>query len=260
MSTLAAISMVVNRGGRTILHSISVAFESGKVTAVLGPNGAGKSTLLASLAGLLRTQSGEARLDNECVSRMPAALRARRIGFLPQIPEIAWPVDVETLVALGRIPHRAVASQAENERAISAALNITGTAAWAARDITTLSGGERARVLFARLLAGEPQWMLADEPFAGLDPAHQFETAELLRSFAAQGRGVVLTLHDLTLAAQVADRVVLMCDGQILADGAPSEALTPETLLVAYGIETQWIKLAKPAAAPMIAIVGRHRG
>lgn len=260
MSTLSASALTVNRGGRSILHSISVAFASGQVTAVLGPNGAGKSTLLATLAGLLPAAQGDVRLGDEAVARMPPRLRARRIGFLPQLPEIAWPVDVETLVSLGRIPYQRHASKAENEQAVARALALTGTADWSSRDVTTLSGGERARVLFARLLAGEPEWMLADEPFAGLDPAHQFETAELLRSFAAAGRGVIFTLHDLTLAARVADRIVLMCEGRIMADGTPHEALTPATLLEAYGIEAHWVAGARSELPPMIAIVGRHRG
>lgn len=259
MSLLTAASILVKRGDRTILPSISVALASGKVIAVLGPNGTGKSTLLACLAGLLPPVSGKVWLDNEAVSQMAPSVRARRIGFLPQLAEIAWPVDVETLVGLGRIPHRSVASASDHQRAVAQAMRITGTAAWAARDVTTLSGGERARVLFARLLAGEPEWILADEPFAGLDPAHQFETAELLRSFAAAGRGVVFTLHDLTLAARVADRVILMCDGKIQADGPPDEALTSEALRVAYGIEAHWVQGSRSGAPPQIAIVGRHR-
>ena len=256
---LAASNLTIIRGTREILHSISVTFESGRVTAVLGPNGAGKSTLLASLAGLLRATPGAARLNDQSISELPSLARAQRIGFLPQNPEIAWAVDVETLVGLGRIPHRHDSTRAQDTAAIADAMCITATAQWASRDVTTLSGGERARVLLARVLAGEPEWILADEPFAGLDPAHQFETAEMLRTLAARGRGVIVTLHDLTLATQVADRVIVLCDGRLVADGAPRDALSPETLMSAYGIEARWIEDRPNGIDPMIAITGLRR-
>ena len=259
MSTLAASNLTVTRGEREILHAIDIAFESGRVTALLGPNGAGKSTLLASLAGLLRPTSGAARLNDQSISELSSLSRAQRIGFLPQNPEIAWAVDVETLVGLGRIPHRHHSTKAQDAEAIANALHITATAQWSSRDVTTLSGGERARVLLARVLAGQPQWILADEPFAGLDPSHQFETAEMLQTLAAQGRGVIVTLHDLTLAARIADRVIVMCDGRVVSDGAPRDALSAETLLSAYGIEARWIEDRLAEAAPIIAITGRRR-
>jgi ABC-type cobalamin/Fe3+-siderophores transport system ATPase subunit len=255
MSVLVASNLTVNRGGREILRSLDVAFESGFVTAVLGPNGSGKSTLLATLAGLLRANGGGVRLDEQNIATLPALVRAQRLGFLHQNPEIVWAVDVETVVGLGRIPHRHVSTKAHDAEAVSEALRITGTAEWATRDVTTLSGGERARVLLARVLAGEPEWILADEPFAGLDPAHQFETAEMFRALAAQGRGVVVTLHDLTLAARVADRVIVLTDGRVIADGPPRTALSTDILMNAYGIEARWID----DAAPMIAITGRRQ-
>jgi iron complex transport system ATP-binding protein len=255
MSALVASNLMVKRGGREILRSLDVAFESGYVTAVLGPNGSGKSTLLATLAGLLRADAGSVRLDNQNIATLPALVRAQRIGFLHQNPEIMWAVDVETVVGLGRIPHRHISTRAHDLEAIAEALRVTGTGEWAARDVTTLSGGERARVLLARVLAGEPEWILADEPFAGLDPAHQFETAEMFRALAAQSRGVVVTLHDLTLAARIADRVIVLADGRIVADGPPRSALSTDTLMSAYGIEARWID----DATPMIAITGRRR-
>jgi iron complex transport system ATP-binding protein len=123
--------------------------------------------------------------------------------------------------------------------------------------VTTLSGGERARVLLARVLAGESEWILADEPFTGLDPSHQFEAAELLRSVADQGGGVVITIHDLTLAARIADRVVILDGGRVVADGAPQAALTPQILRNVYGIDADWIADSRGTKAPIIAIHGR---
>ncbi len=258
MSTLSASTLTVLRGGRKLLRSVNVSFETGCLTAILGPNGAGKSTLLNCLAGLLSPESGTVRVGPQALSHLPPRVRARQIGFLPQVPEIAWSIDVHTLVGLGRIPHGRAASDSEHAAAVARALDLTGTATWATREVHTLSGGERARVLFARVLAGESQWILADEPFAGLDPAYQFEMAALLRELAKTGRGVVFTVHDLTLAARIADRIVLMCDGEIVADGAPADALTPETLKRAYGIEAKWVNAHGSELPPFIAILGRH--
>ena len=257
-SRLRAAELTFERCGRRILDSIAVQFASGSVTAVLGPNGAGKSTLLSCMVGLLRPSRGAVDLDETPLVSLAADERARRIAFLPQIAEISWPVDVATLVALGRIPFRHRASDAENEAAVRRAMQATRTTQWSQRTVTSLSGGERARVLLARVLAGESDWILADEPFVGLDPAHQFEAADLLRSLATQGHGVVLTIHDLALAARIADRVVVLHHGRIVADGTPEAALTPPTLREVYGIDAQWV--ARERGTPLIAIHGRHAG
>lgn len=256
---LRAVQLNCERTGRRILDAIDVELAAGNVTAVLGPNGAGKSTLLACMAGLLRPSHGAVDLDGAPLATLASDERARRIAFLPQIPEISWPVDVATLVGLGRIPHRHRASDADNAAAVLRAMHATHVAQWSQRIVTTLSGGERARVLLARVLAGESDWILADEPFAGLDPAHQFEAADLLRSLANQGRGVVLTIHDLALAARIADRVIMLHRGRIVADGTPEAALTPATLREVYGIEAQWLSV-RDRGTPLIAIHGRHAG
>lgn len=245
------------RGSRVVLDSIDLQLQSGGVTAVLGPNGAGKSTLLSCIAGLLRPERGTVELDGASLQSFPAMQRARRIAFLPQTPEIAWAVDVQTLVSLGRIPFQGISSDAEDQAAVARAMDKTEVTQWANRTVTTLSGGERARVLLARVLAGESDWILADEPFTGLDPSHQFEAAELLRSVADQGGGVVITIHDLTLAARIADRVVILNDGHIVADGTPQTALTPQILRDVYSIDAQWLTDPTSATPPMIAIHGR---
>jgi iron complex transport system ATP-binding protein len=245
------------RGSRVVLDSIDLHLQSGRVTAVLGPNGAGKSTLLSCIAGLLRPERGSVELDGTSLLSLPAMQRARRIAFLPQTPEIAWAVDVQTLVGLGRIPYHGISSDEEDRAAVTRAMAKTEVSQWADRPVTTLSGGERARVLLARVLAGESDWILADEPFTGLDPSHQFEAAELLRSIADQGGGVVLTIHDLTLAARIADRVVILDGGRIVADGSPQAALTPQILRDVYNIDAQWLVDHSGATPPMIAIHGR---
>jgi iron complex transport system ATP-binding protein len=257
VSNLRISGLQFRRGSRVVLDDIDLDLKSGAITAVLGPNGAGKSTLLSCIAGLLRPERGCVELDGTSLLSLPAMQRARRIAFLPQTPEIAWAVDVQTLVSLGRIPFQGISSDAEDRLAVARAMEKTEVSQWAERAVTTLSGGERARVLLARVLAGESEWILADEPFTGLDPSHQFEAAELLRSVADQGGGVVITIHDLTLAARIADRVVILDGGRVVADGAPQAALTPQILRNVYGIDADWIADSRGTKAPIIAIHGR---
>jgi iron complex transport system ATP-binding protein len=260
MSTLEVQQLSFRHGARAVLKSIQLSLATDQLTAVLGPNGAGKSTLLGCIAGLLKPQAGTVLLDGMNIRDMPAKERARQLAFLPQLPEIAWPIDVETLVELGRTPYLGFASDAENHAAVARAMQLTATSQWAHRPITELSGGERARVLLARVFATQSRWILADEPFAGLDPAHQFEAAELLRAHAREGRGVLLTIHDLSLAARIADRIVLLNDGKIVADGAPETTLTPAALRQVYGVETEWLVATSRHKTPVIAIHGRYAG
>jgi iron complex transport system ATP-binding protein len=238
-SILEARGLTLKRGRREILAGLDLSLRAGEVTALVGPNGAGKSTLLAGLCGLLPPIAGAVRLDGQDLSALPPMARARRIGFLPQMPEIAWPLEVRILVGLGRTPHiGARGLSAADARIIDAALEEAGAADLAERDASTLSGGERARVMIARVLAGEPDWLLADEPLAGLDPGCQIDAAETLVRRARAGCGVVLTLHDLTLAARIADRVLVLAEGRLLADGPPEVALVPDVLARAFAVRT----------------------
>ena len=256
MSTIRVSHLDFRRGARPILKDIDLTFAAGSITAVLGPNGAGKSTLLACMAGLLEPHAGTIELDGAELRALRGRDRAQRIAFLPQTPEIAWPIDVETLVGLGRIPYAGTAADSTNRAAIARAMEMTAVSPWARRIVTELSGGERARVLLARVFAGTSQWILADEPFTGLDPAHQFEAAELLRIFAGNGGGVVLTIHDLSLAARIADRIVVLNEGCIATEGPPEVALDPAILRRVYGVESEWI-VAGARHTPVIAIHGR---
>ncbi len=249
--------LTFHRRDRAILRDIRLLLQPGAVTAVLGPNGAGKSTLLECIVGLLKPSSGTVSVSEVEVATIPSEERARKIAFLQQTPEIAWPIDVENLVALGRIPHQRRASAQENAAAVQRAMKKTHTAQWAKQIVTELSGGERARVLLARLFATEARWILADEPFAGLDPLHQFEAADLLREFTVAGGGVVLTVHDLSLAARIADRVVLLNDGRVVADDVPEVALNAANLREVYGVDTEWLRASAPQRTPVIAIRGR---
>jgi iron complex transport system ATP-binding protein len=255
---LSARDLHVRLGEREVLDGVSLDFAAGVVTAIVGPNGAGKSTLLNCLCGLRRPDVGVMMLDGSLLANLPLKARARRIAFLPQTPEISWAVDVRTFVGLGRIPHQgAFGLGREDEAAVEEAIAATGVEALAERVINTLSGGERARVLIARALAGWTDWILADEPLTGLDLGHAFDAVDLFRDLAeAQGKGVIVTLHDLPLAARAADRVIVLSDGKVLADGAPRDALTPRVLAEAYGVEARMID---GAGGPILDVAGRVR-
>jgi len=243
MSVLASEALAKSLGGRTVLRDVSLSLAGGSVVGLLGPNGAGKSTLLRLLVGLLEPDGGRVTLDGQPLSTIPDRERARRIAYLPQDGVVHWDLTVEAVVALGRIPHRGAPTifasdpvAPADRAAIDAAMRLTDVTAFARRPLATLSGGERARVLLARALAGEPRILLADEPVAGLDPAHALDAMARLRGVAANGTLVVVVLHDLAMAGRFCDRIVLLHEGRVDADGAPAEVLTPEALARVYGV------------------------
>ena len=224
----------VDLGRRRVLDSVSVTFDPGKVTVILGANGAGKTTVLRAAAGLVRPTNGAVTIDGTDIRTMPLGARARAIGYLPQQGEVAWNMPARDVVALGRLPHRA--GESADTIAIAAALGATDALGLADRPIGELSGGERARILLARVLAGDPAWLLVDEPLASLDPAHQLDLLDRLRAVAAQGKGVVVVLHDLIQAARVADNAILVAAGTVVAAGSAAEVLTPERLGSLFGV------------------------
>jgi len=234
--TLAAKALSVRLGGTEVLRAVDCALLSGTITAICGPNGAGKSTLLSALAGLIAPTTGKALLDGDRLLQLHPRERAKRIGYLPQDGEVAWDLSVRNLVALGRLPHRDA-----GEAAIEAAIAGCGLTELAARPVSTLSGGEKARTLLARVLAGEPRWILADEPLAALDLGHQLALLERLRAAAKTGAGVVLVLHDLPLAMNHADRVLVLDRGTVAADGAPAAALSEATISRIWGVTARWL-------------------
>lgn len=238
---LAAEGLALTRGQGAVIAGLDAALRPGTITAILGPNGAGKSSLLMGLAGLLEPAAGRVLLGGQSLAALPPRLRAQAIGYLPQTPEIAWDVSVRNLVALGRLPWGD-----EGAGQIEAALAALGLEPLARRPASRLSGGERARVLLARVLAGTPQWILADEPLAALDLAHQLSLITHLKSCAAAGQGVVVVLHDLALAMNHADRVLVLDQGKLIADGAPASALTPEVIAAVWGVRMEW--LGQPGA------------
>ena len=227
------------------LDRVSVDLAPGTVTAIVGPNGAGKSTLLAALAGLI---PGPVTLDDTHLSGLTARDRALMLGFLPQGGDVAWNLSVDTLVRLGRLPHRT--GRIADDRAVATALADLALDLLAQRPVGTLSGGERARVLLARVLAGDPLWVLADEPLASLDLAHARALLAHFRQLADAGKGVVLVLHDLSQAMNHADHVVVLNRGRVAAAGHPETTLAPDVIARVWGVMPRW--LGEPGARALI--------
>lgn len=240
MTLLSVRGIQVRRGGRPVLSDVDLSVAAGECVGLIGPNGAGKSTLLSVMAGLLSPGAGTVELEGTALSGWSRPDRARRIGYLEQGATCHWPLTVERVVTLGRLPHAPPwnGEAAADRLAITRAMEQCDVAGLADRNVTALSGGERARVMLARALAGEPRLLLADEPAAGLDPYHQLQVMELLASLAADGMGVVVVLHDLTLALRHCTRLCLL-DGQgrVAADGEPGRVLDSGVVENVYGID-----------------------
>jgi iron complex transport system ATP-binding protein len=228
------------------LNGVTAALRPGEVTAICGPNGAGKSSLLECLAGLLLPEQGFVALDGIRLPSLHPRRRAQAMGYLPQTGEIAWDVSVRNLVALGRLPYRD-----KGLDQIDAALCALDLQTLAGRAVSTLSGGEKARALLARVLAGEPRWILADEPLAALDLGHQAALVGHFSAAARSGAGVVVVVHDLALAMNHAARVLVLDRGQLVADDVPDAALDIALIERVWGVSARWI--GEPGARALVS-------
>ena len=238
-TALAVRGLVSRREHAVVLDGIDLAFESGQVTAIVGPNGAGKTTLLRHLAGLDAPTAGRVELRGQPLASLAPALRASSIAYLPQAASAYWPLRARDLVALGRLPHGADLSRPlriQDADAVQRALERVDGVGLADRPIDTMSQGERARMMMARALATEAAVFLADEPVASLDPAYALEAMSILRAEAARGACVIVVLHDLGLAARFADRIVVLANHKVAADGPPGVALAAGVIDSAYGV------------------------
>ena len=245
MSLLTLTAVSARLGQRAVLEALSLSLQAGEVLGVVGPNGAGKSSLLRAIAGLLPLQHGEVWFAGQALSTLDRQARARSLGYLPQNPQILWPLTVRELVALGRRPHAGRASAAAAAAAIDAALEAFELTGFAARPARALSGGEQMRVHLARLHAGQHALLLVDEPTAALDPRAQLQVLSALRALAAAGCGVLLVLHDLSLAARYCDRLLVLADGQAVVCDSPAIALSDARLAAVFGVRGIWQQTAQ---------------
>lgn len=236
---LDATHISIARQTTQILDNVDIDVHRGEFLGLVGPNGAGKSTLISVLAGLDAPDHGNVFVDGININRISLKQRAQKMALLEQLSEIHWPVSVERLVALGRLPHLQGWQKLNDAdmAVVHQALLKTDCLQLKDRAANTLSGGEQSLVLLARVLASEPEILFADEPIAALDLGHQLQTMELLRNFAACSSACVAVLHDLSLAARFCDRLILLHHGRVVADGTPKNVLTDENLARVYGVE-----------------------
>lgn len=236
---LAVEGMRFGYGARPILSEVSFAIETGTIVGVMGPNGAGKSTLLRLLGGTLIADAGTIRLGARALQEIPPRERAQRIAIVPQESRIPFSFSALEVVLMGRAPYLPpFGFERHSDIAIAReAMRRTDCEELAERDVTTLSGGEHQRIILARALAQEPQLLLLDEPLGALDIRHSTNFLALLRSLKErEGQTIVCAMHDPNAAAALCDRIVLLADGGIAADGTPETTLTPEIIQRVFGI------------------------
>ncbi len=257
MTALEIENLSVALGGREVLADVSLTCARGELVGIMGPNGSGKSTLMRAAAGLVPLSAGRIALDGKALAAWRREDLARELAYLPQGGQAHWPLSVRALVSLGRLPHanRFARPTKDDEAAVARAMKACDVEHLAERPVTKLSGGERARALLARALSSEARILLADEPFAQLDPHHQLHAMEVLQAQAANGALVVVVLHDLSIAARHCSRVILMSDGRIASDGEPAHVLSGENLRKTFGIDAF---IGEHAGAPVILPLRRR--
>jgi len=241
MTLIEAQGLVVERTHRRVLDRVDFTLDAGEFVGVVGPNGAGKTTLLRSLLGLQATHTGTVKLEGTLISDISRPHFARTIGYLPQGAAFHWPLTVGRAVGLGRHPHRPplLGMTTEDERAIHNAMDTAGISEFADRRVDRLSGGECMRVHLARLLAGGHRGILADEPTTSLDAKYQLHFLSVLKQQAANGVGVMVSLHDLSLATRFCDRLVVLQGGRVVATDIPERALDDATLATVFEVRAE---------------------
>ncbi|BBC72054.1 conserved hypothetical protein [Altererythrobacter sp. B11] len=239
MTVLRAEGVTIRRGGRAILDGITLEGRGGMLLALIGPNGAGKSTLMSVIAGLLSPDGGKVTLDGAPLPAMGRRALAEARAYLPQNPRAEWPLSVERLVALGLTPRLPAFGRlpAAMEARVAEAIMQFDMSEQAQQPVTTLSGGELARVMLARAVVGDPRIVMADEPLAGLDPRHALESAARLRALADSGKLVITALQELTIAARFATHLGVMREGRLVAFGTTGETLSSTLLREVFEVE-----------------------
>jgi len=251
MSALIARGVSVELGGRPVLRDVSLSIEPGQVLALVGPNGAGKSTLLSVLSGERAPTSGTVTLDDRMLSSFSPLELARRRSVLTQENQLSFPFRVLDVIRMGRAPWNRTDELASDATMVGLAAERADVAHLANRRFTELSGGERARVSLARVLAQDTGIVFLDEPTAALDLRHQEDVLRIARDLALAGRAVVVVVHDLSLAGAVADRVALLSAGALVSLGSPAEVLTAEAISEVYGLAVRVLEVdGRPLVVP----------
>ncbi len=233
------------------LHEATFELPPSGMVAIAGPNGAGKSTLLGIMAGLRQPYLGSCKYDGTEVRQWRRRDYARRVAFLPQTFRLEFPFTAEQVVLMGRTPYAGGWFESPlDHAAVARAMETTDTLAFRARDFRSLSGGERQLVILASALAQEPDTLLLDEPTTFLDLKHQLAMYRLLADFSRNGKLVVAVTHDLNLALQFSDRVMVLHHGRIAADGGPSDVLDPDLIENVFGVHAHL--LPRPQGRPWI--------
>lgn len=244
MSRLSVQKMSLQIEDAQILSDVSLSLETGKVVGLIGPNGAGKSMLLKSILGLIDDAHGIVKIDEHDFFELGEKERARHIAYAPQGAPVHWPLMVGNLVSLGRIPHlNPWQSTSSNDQQLTLeAMQKTDVAHLSSRLATSLSGGERARVMLARAMVTNSDFLFADEPIEALDPYHQIKIMQILKDLARDGKSVLVVLHDLNFANQFCDELVLLNKGQVMASGTVEDVLTDQNIKDAYHINVNRIE------------------
>lgn len=260
MTRIEATDVACSYGSRSVFQDLSVSVDSGKILALLGPNGSGKTTALRALARLLRPRRGRVAIEDQDVWRLRAGRVARNLAMSPQAERREWPITVEQIVLLGRAPHRGwfLPYNSEDRRAADEAIENCSLTSLRDRPVTELSGGEWRRVILARTLAQQPRILLLDEPLSGLDLRFQYELLSLLKDLSSEREmAVIVTMHDLNLAAMLADEIGLLADGRLMTCGPPVQTLTAENILEAFRVDVTVLKhpvYGTPLIAPLLEI------
>jgi iron complex transport system ATP-binding protein len=257
---LEARGLTLGYADTAVVRDLDLRVPHGEVTVIVGANACGKSTLLRGMARLLRPLAGAVLLDGEAIHRLPTRQVARTLGLLPQTPAAPEGVTVADLVGRGRHPHQGAFRRwsSQDERAVTEALELTGTLDLADRVVDELSGGQRQRVWIAMVLAQGTDLLLLDEPTTYLDLAHQVDMLDLVADLnRLRGTTVAMVLHDLNLSARYADQLVALKDGRVVACGPPAEVVTEETVRTVFGLDSRVI--ADPVShTPLVVPLGRH--
>lgn len=250
-------SLKVNYGKKTVITNMDVTFNKSDITAIIGPNGSGKSTLLKAMGRLLKPVSGNILIEGQSIASLNDKLIAQKVGVLPQAPTAPLDTPVHCLVSYGRTPHNSVFSRftKEDRETVDWAITATGLTDKRFKRLGQLSGGERQRAWIAMALAQKPEMLLLDEPTTYLDIHHQFEILELLEDLNKNhGLSVVMVLHDLNLAARFSNRIVVLKEGNVYADGTPTEILNESVIKDVFNVKSKIIEFENEGYTGRIAI------